>query len=116
MAAATPLPFAAAPYPSPGVLGACEAAQAAADAAGSHAGGAALLLGLLRVEGGLTRQLIATRLGSIEATSRRLSAVLLPDASGGAPLRNFRRTRDFAQSLAREHGSPMILEPHLLAA
>jgi hypothetical protein len=111
----TPLPFAGEPFPSPAVLGAFDAARAAAEAAGSHAGGAALLLGLLRVEGGFTRQLIATRLGSIEATTRRLSTVLLPDADG-APQRSFRRTRDFAQSLAREQGSPMVLEPHLLAA
>ena len=97
----TPLPFAGDPYPSPAVLPLLESA-----------GGAALLLGLLGIEGGLTRQLIARRVGSLETARQRIGTIAAQRSSGVS----VRRARDLARSLARDEGSPMILESHVLAA
>jgi hypothetical protein len=106
----TPLPFAGEPLPSPAVV---RAVEAATRASGGHAG-ANLLLGLLGIEGGLTRHIMAARVGSLDATVRRINASLQPDAAlsdGGV-----RTARNLAATLARDEGSPMILERHLLSA
>ena len=107
----TPLPFAGEPYPSPAV-------QRALDSARRDVSGAGLLLSLLRVEGGLTRQIVATQVGSLDAAAQRMHAALAgrPGRAADQTSGSVRRARDLARSLARGEGSPMILEPHLLAA
>jgi pSer/pThr/pTyr-binding forkhead associated (FHA) protein len=109
----TPLPFAGEPYPSPAVVGALEAARIIAEAAGAQPSGASLLLALLGIVGGLTREIVASRFGSLEAVKARIRAQLTSGSAGSSTLR---RTRDLARSLARDEGSPMVLEPHLLTA
>lgn len=112
----TPLPFAGAPAWSAEVARAIEAAQAEAQAAGGQLCSAALLAGLLAANGRLTRRLVARALGPTERAAQVIRSALPPAPAGGAPTPGYRQVLSLARSRAKDAGSPLVLEEHLLAA
>jgi hypothetical protein len=112
----TPLPFGGAPLWSEAAAQAIDAARACAAAVPTQLSTIPLLIGLLSVEAGLTRQILAAQLGDADAVCERLRAALPRQQPPPAPSQNYVTIRHLAQTAAQAEGSPFVLEYHLLAA
>jgi hypothetical protein len=111
----TPLPFAGEPRWSEPASAALEAARVYARQAGAPLGTVPLMLGLLDLESGLTRQLVDARLGRADRARPRLAAGL-PPSPNAQPSRSYTRVLALARSEAKLEGSPLVLESHVLSA
>jgi ATP-dependent Clp protease ATP-binding subunit ClpA len=112
----TPLPFGGEPLWSEAAAQTLEAARACAAAVPTQLSTVPLLIGLLSVEAGLTRGILAAHLGPIDAVRQRLTAALPRQQPTPAPSQNYVTIRRLAQTVARAEGSPFVLEYHLLVA
>ncbi|MFN8633047.1 MAG: hypothetical protein U0893_04270, partial [Chloroflexota bacterium] len=110
-----PLPFAGTPRWSTAASEALAAARAYAERARTDLSTVPLLLGLLSLHGGLTREVVGAHYARIDALVARLAAGL-PPRPQVMPSAGYRDVLGLAEAQAKNEGSPLILEDHLLHA
>jgi hypothetical protein len=111
-----PLPFSGEPRWSAAVAHAISEAETCSREMGTRLSTLMLFLGLLSVEGGVSRRVLGKCVTSVEETLSRLRSELRPSAEAGPASRGFRMALDLARSWAKAQSSPLVLEGHLLAA
>ncbi|MFN8633024.1 MAG: FHA domain-containing protein [Chloroflexota bacterium] len=110
-----PLPFAGAPRWSAAASEALAAARVQAERARTDLSTVPLLLGLLSLKNGLTREVVGAHHDRVDSIVARLAAGL-PARPQVVTSAGYRDVLGLAQAQAKDEGSPLILEDHLLHA
>jgi hypothetical protein len=111
-----PLPFAGEPQWSEVAARAIVAAQKLSEAIPTQLATVPLLLGMLSMEGGVTRTAFNHCFEDVKPILDNLVAALPKRRSLRAASRNYFHILDLARSKAKFDGSPLVLERHLLSA
>jgi len=111
-----PLPFAGEPQWSSAVTYAVHRAHELAAAVPTRMGTVPLLLGLLSLDGGVTRTVFSDRFEDVALVTRHLAQALRKQKPATPSSRNCVHVLDLARSQAKVEGSPLVLEAHVLFA